>query len=100
MDEATRREAGNIYFNLKKQAEEGVNWLIEYVNEHNTELEKSIVDATKKATEATEAAETAVKDIRRTTQRLCTIKKAGDVMYYAAPVLVFIDVLLRLAGWI
>ena len=77
-----------------------MNWLIEYVNEHNTELEKSIVNATKKATEATDAAKAVVDEINETSKRFCTLKTVGDFLYFVAPVAVLIDMLLRLIGLI
>lgn len=62
--------------------------------------EKEIVASADKVKSATEAAEKASIQISKSVKRFCTVKTIGDLMYYAAPVAVVIDVLLRLFDFI
>ena len=90
----------NIYHQVKKQEKEAINELMQYVQANSDQMEKDITACACKVRSATEAAEKASKRISESVKRFCTVRTIGDVLYYAAPVAVVIDVLLRLFDFI
>ena len=88
----------NIYHQVKKQEKEAINELMQYVQANSDQMEKDITACACKVRSATEAA--ASKQISKSVKRFCTVRTIGDVLYYAAPVAVVIDVLLRLFDFI
>ena len=90
----------NIYHQVKAQEKEAINELMQYVQANSDQMEKDITACACKVRSATEAAEKASKRISESVKRFCTVRTIGDVLYYAAPVAVVIDVLLRLFGFI
>lgn len=90
----------NIYHQVKAQEKEAINELMQYVQANSDQMEKDITACACKVRSATEAAEKASKRISESVKRFCTVRTIGDVLYYAAPVAVVIDVLLRLFDFI
>ena len=90
----------NIYHQVKKQEKEAINELMQYVQANSDQMEKDITACAVKVRSATEAVEKASKRISKSVKRFCTVRTIGDVLYYAAPVAVVIDVLLRLFDFI
>lgn len=100
VENVTNLAVGNIYYNLKKQEKEAINDLMQYVEANSDQMEKDITACAGKVKSATEAAEKASIQISKSVKRFCTVKTIGDLLYYAAPVAVLIDVLLRLFDFI
>ena len=90
----------NIYHQVKAQEKEAINELMQYVQANSDQMEKDITACAGKVKSATEAAEKASIQISKSVKRFCTVKTIGDLLYYAAPVAVLIDVLLRLFDFI
>ena len=90
----------NIYHQVKAQEKEAINELMQYVQANSDQMEKDITACACKVRSATEAAEKASKRISESVKRFCTVRTIGDLLYYAAPVAVVIDVLLRLFDFI
>ena len=90
----------NIYHQVKAQEKAAINELMQYVQANSDQMEKDITACACKVRSATEAAEKASKRISESVKRFCTVRTIGDVLYYAAPVAVVIDVLLRLFDFI
>lgn len=90
----------NIYHQVKVQEKEAINELIQYVQANSDQMEKDITACAGKVKSATEAAEKASIQISKLVKRFCTVRTIGDLLYYAAPVAVVIDVLLRLFDFI
>ena len=90
----------NIYHQVKAQEKEAINELMQYVQANSDQMEKDITSCAGKVKSATEAAEKASKYISKSVKRFCTVRTIGDLLYYAAPVAVVIDVLLRLFNFI
>lgn len=90
----------NIYHQVKVQEKEAINELIQYVQANSDQMEKDITACAGKVKSATEAAEKASIQISKSVKRFCTVRTIGDLLYYAAPVAVVIDVLLRLFDFI
>lgn len=90
----------NIYHQVKKQEKEAINELMQYVQANSDQMEKGITACTENVKTATAAAKNASEQISKLVKRFCTVRTIGDVLYYAAPVAVVIDVLLRLFDFI
>lgn len=90
----------NIYHQVKMQEKEAINELMQYVQANSDHMEKDITACAGKVKSATEAAEKASIQISKSVKRFCTVRTIGDLLYYAAPVAVVIDVLLRLFDFI
>lgn len=90
----------NIYHQVKMQEKEAINELMQYVQANSDQMEKDITACAGKVKSATEAAEKASIQISKSVKRFCTVRTIGDLLYYAAPVAIVIDVLLRLFDFI
>lgn len=90
----------NIYHQVKEQEKEAINELMQYVQNNSDQMEKNITSCTDSVRSATTAARNASKEISKSVKRFCTVRTIGDLLYYAAPVAVVIDVLLRLFNFI
>ena len=90
----------SIYHQVKAQEKAAINELMQYVQANSDQMEKDITACAGKVRSATEAAEKASKRISESVKRFCTVRTIGDLLYYAAPVAVVIDVLLRLFDFI
>lgn len=90
----------NIYHQVKAQEKEAINDLMQYVQANSDQMEKDITACAGKVRSATEAADKTSLQISKSVKRFCTVRTIGDLLYYAAPVAVVIDVLLRLFDFI
>ena len=90
----------NIYHQVKMQEKEAINELMQYVQANSDQMEKDITACTTGVRSATAAAKNASEQISKSVKRFCTVRTIGDLLYYAAPVAVVIDVLLRLFDFI
>ena len=90
----------NIYHQVKAQEKEAINELMQYVQANSDQMEKDITACTTGVRLATAAAKNASEQISKSVNRFCTVRTIGDLLYYAAPVAVVIDVLLRLFDFI
>lgn len=86
-----------IYHQVKEQEKQAINELMQYVQANSNQMEKDITSCTDKVKSATSAAEKASKQIGKSVERYRKIKTFKDFLYYSAPVLVLIDVILRVA---
>ncbi len=90
----------SIYHQVKAQEKETINELMQYVQANSDQMEKNITSCTDSVRSATAAAENASEQISKSVKRFCTVRRIGDLLYYAAPVAVVIDVLLKLFDFI
>ena len=85
----------SIYHQVKAQEKEAINELMQYVQANSDQMEKDITSCTENVKTATEAAEKASKKIARSVERFRKVKTFRDLLYYASPVLVAVDIILR-----
>ena len=85
----------NIYHQVKAQEKEAINELMQYVQANSDQMEKDITSCTENVKTATEAAEKASRKIARSVERFRKVKTFKDLLYYASPVLVAVDIILR-----
>ena len=90
----------NIYHQVKAQEKEAINELMQYVQANSDQMEKDITACTTGVRSATAAVKNASEQISKSVKRFCTVRPIGDLLYYAAPVAVVIDVMLRLFDFI
>lgn len=90
----------DIYDRFKDEQQEAFDKVQKYLSDQCDEMEKKLNASAKKVKNATKAAENASVQISNSVKRFCTIRTIGDLLYYAAPVAVVIDVLLRLFDFI
>ena len=90
----------SIYHQVKAQEKEAINELMQYVQANSDQMEKDITSCTDSVKSATTAAKNASEQISKSVKRFCNVRTIGDLLYYAAPVAVVIDVLLRLFNFI
>ena len=98
VENVTNLAVGNIYYNLKKQEKEAINELMQYVEANSNQMEKDITACTENVKSATTAAEKASKKIAKSLERFRRVKTFRDLLYYASPVLVVIDIILRVVA--
>ncbi len=98
VEDVTNLAVGNIYYNLKKQEKEAINDLMQYVEANSDQMEKDITSCTENVKTATEAAEKASRKIARSVERFRKVKTFKDLLYYASPVLVAVDIILRVVA--
>ena len=94
---ATHEATANIYHNLRNQEKQAVNELMQYVQANSDQMEKDLTACVGNVRAATKAAEQATRQISRSAERFRKIKTIRDLLYYAAPVLVAVDIILRVA---
>ena len=85
----------SIYHKVKAQEKEAVGELMQYVQANSDQMEKDITSCTENVKTATEAAEKASRKIARSVERFRKVKTFKDLLYYASPVLVAVDIILR-----
>lgn len=85
----------NIYHQVKEQEKQAINKLMQYVETNSNQMETDITTCTENLKTATEVAEKAAKRISKSVERFRKITTFKDLLYYTAPVLVLIDVILR-----
>ena len=84
-----------IYHQVKEQEKEAVNELMQYVEANSNQMEKDITACTENVKSATAAAEKASKKIAKSLERFRRVKTFRDLLYYASPILVAVDIILR-----
>lgn len=90
----------DIYHQFKNEQTVAFREVQKYLYDSCDDIEREIIACTKNVRTATAAADRASKEISKSVKRFCTVRMIGDVLYYAAPVAVVIDVLLRLFDFI
>lgn len=90
----------DIYDRFKEEQKKAFDDVKTFFSDSCDEMEKKLNTCTENVNLATARAGRASKRISKSVKRFCTIKTIGDLLYYAAPVLVLIDVLLRLFNFI
>ena len=88
----------SIYHQVKAQEKEAINELMQYVQANSDQMEKDITSCTENVKNATEAAEKASRKIARSVERFRRVKTFKDLLYYASPVLVAVDIILRVVA--
>ena len=89
-----------IYHQFKDEQTVTFREVQKYLYDTCDDMEREIIACTKNVKTATAAADRASKEISKSVKRFCTVRTIGDLLYYAAPVAVVIDVLLRLFNFI
>ncbi|MBR1383884.1 MAG: hypothetical protein IJ555_08780 [Ruminococcus sp.] len=84
-----------IYHQVKEQEKEAINELMQYVEANSNQMEKDITACTENVKSATAAAEKVSKKIAKSLERFRRVKTFRDLLYYASPVLVAVDIILR-----
>ena len=80
-----------IYHQFKDEQTRAFMEVRKYLSDTNDEMEKSINACTAEVRKATQSA-------MQSAKRLQTIKTIGDLLYHAAPLLVLIDIILRIVA--
>lgn len=88
----------SIYHQVKTQEKEAINELMQYVQANSDQMEKDITACTTGVRSATAAAEKASKKIAKSVERFRKVKSFKDLLYYASPVLVAVDIVLRVVS--
>ena len=88
----------SIYHQVKAQEKEAINELMQYVQSNSDQMEKNITSCTDSVRSATAAAENASRKIARSVERFRRVKTFKDLLYYASPVLVAVDIILRVVA--
>ena len=88
----------NIYHQVKAQEKEAINELMQYVEANSDQMEKDITACTESVKSATKAAERASAKIAKSLERFRKVKTFRDLLYYSAPVLVAVDIILRVVA--
>lgn len=88
----------SIYHQVEEQEKQAINKLMQYVEANSDQMEKDITACTENLTNATTAANKASKRIGRSVERFRKITTFKDLLYYSAPVLVLIDIILRVVA--
>lgn len=96
----THQAVGNIYYNLRDQEKQAINDLMQYVEANSNQMEKDITSCAENVKTATKAAQEASSLIAKSAERFRKIKTFRDLLYYASPVLVVVDVIIRDVGFL
>lgn len=91
VEESTVRIARGIYHQFVGEQKQAFKAVTKYLSDTNDEMEKSINECTKEVRKATNSA-------AQSAERLRKIKTIGDLLYFAAPLLVLIDIILRVVA--
>lgn len=81
----------DIYYQFEAEQKKTFKEVGKYLSDTNDEMEKSIYACTAEVKKATKSAV-------RSAERLRRIKTIGDLLYFAAPLLVLIDIILRVVA--
>lgn len=81
----------DIYYQFEAEQKKAFKEVGKYLSDTSDEMEKSIYACTAEVKKATKRAV-------RSAERLCRIKTIGDLFYFAAPLLVLIDIILRVVA--
>ena len=85
----------DIYHQFKAEQEETFRDVQKYLCDSCDDMEREINACTAAVKKTTVLAVKAAKNVSATTRKLRRVKTFGDLMYYAAPLLVVIDIILR-----
>ena len=99
IESVTHQAVGNIYYNLRDQEKQAINELMQYVEANSNQMEKDITSCVENVKTATQVAHEATSQIAKSAERFRKIKTFRDLLYYASPVLVVVDVIIRAAGF-
>lgn len=91
VNESTVSIARGIYHQFFEEQKKAFDKVTKYLSDTNDEMEKSINECTKEVRKATNAA-------TQSAERLRKVKTIGDLLYFAAPLLVLIDIILRVVA--
>ena len=86
----------DIHTQVKKQQEEGVNELMQYVQTNSKSMEVDITGCADKVKSATDAATTASEEISDSIEQFRKVKTFWDFLYYTAPIYVVLDIILKI----
>lgn len=78
----------DIYYQFEAEQKKAFKEVGKYLSDTSDEMEKTIYVCTAEIKKATKSAV-------RSAERLCRIKTIGDLFYHSAPLLVLIDIILR-----
>lgn len=81
----------DIYYQFEAEQKKAFKEVGKYLSDTSDEMEKSIYECTQEVRKATKSAV-------RSAERLRRIKTIGDLLYFAAPLLVLIDIILRVVA--
>lgn len=90
----------DIYHQFKNEQTVAFREVQKYLYDTCDDMEKEMIAYIKYMKTLTITANWASKEISKSVKRFCTVRTIGDLLYYAAPVAVVIDVLLRLFDFI
>ena len=90
----------DIYHKFKEEQTVAFREVQKYLYDTCDDMEKEMIAYIKYIETLTITADMASKEISKSVKRFCTVRTIGDLLYYAAPVAVVIDVLLRLFDFI
>ena len=90
----------DIYHQFKNEQTVAFREVQKYLYDTCDDMEKEMIAYIKYMKTLTITADWASKEISKSVKRFCTVRTIGDLLYYAAPVAVVIDVLLRLFDFI
>lgn len=85
----------DIYHQFKDEQAQAFKDVQKYLSDSCDDMEKEINACTAEVKKATASAVNAAKNVSATTRKLRRVKTFGDLMYYAAPLFVVIDIILR-----
>ena len=85
----------DIYHQFKAEQEETFRDVQKYLCDSCDDMEREINACTAEVKKTTVLAVKAAKNVSATTRKLRRVKTFGDLMYYAAPLFVVIDIILR-----
>ncbi|MCM1228325.1 MAG: hypothetical protein NC320_13060 [Clostridium sp.] len=83
--------ARDIYYQFETEQKNAFKEVRKYLSNTNDEMEKSIHECTQEVRKATKSAV-------RSSERLHRVKTIGDLLYHSAPLLVLIDIILRVVA--
>ena len=86
----------DIHTQVKKQQEEGVNELMQYVQTNSKSMEVDITSCADKVKSATDAATTASEEISGSIERFRKVKTFWNFLYCTAPIYVVLDIILKI----
>lgn len=86
----------DIYHQFKDEQTVAFREVQKYLYDTCDDMEKEMIAYIKYMKTLTITADMASKEISKSVKRFCTVRTIGDLLYYAAPVAVVIDVLLML----
>jgi hypothetical protein len=81
----------DIYYQFEGEQKKAFDKVTKYLSDTNDRMEKQIEVCTAQVHKAT-------KNAVRSAERLRRVKTIGDILYFSAPILVLIDIIIRAVG--